>query len=337
MAAALRFPPADIAAGRLYPRCIFCGGEFPGNALFGRVPPGSRLTYDPAKGRLWSVCERCRRWNLIPLDERFDAIETLERAVRDRARLVASTAHVALYTVEDLTVVRVGAAPLAERVEWRYGRKEIARRVIWHSTAARLGAATLGALAEVGGHAGIWRHDRESGATAVVDLLRWRRFGSTAWYGRSPCPSCGSVLRELRFDVSWWLHPRLEEGRLVVGVPCTRCDPWTPEKVFDVRGLDAELVLRRVLAYQHVAGAAERELRAAMWLLESAGDPTRLVQQLATGRSSIWRLGSARALALEIALNHVAERRMVDLRLHDVEAEWRAEESLAHIVDDELS
>jgi hypothetical protein len=92
-----------------------------------------------------------------------------------------------------------------------------------------------------------------------------------------------------------------------------------------------------VLAYQHVAGAAERELRAATRLLESAGDPTRLVQQLATGRSSIWRLGPARALALEIALNHTAERRGVERRLHDVEAEWRAEESLAHIVDDELS
>jgi hypothetical protein len=55
--------------------------------------------------------------------------------------------------------------------------------------------------------------------------------------------------------------------------------------MFDVRGEDAELVMRRVLAYQHVAGAAERELRAATQLLESAGDPTRLVQQLATGRS----------------------------------------------------
>jgi hypothetical protein len=331
------FTSDDAYDPRLYPRCIFCGGEFADNPLFGRVPPGSQLAYDPARGRLWSVCTRCRRWNLIPIEERFDAIDALERAVRDAAVPLAATAAVSLHRLGTLSILRVGPAPLVERVAWRYGGVLLARHAAFRRTTTRVGAATLGALAQLGESVGVWRLDRDWGPSAVADILRWRRFGFEAWSGRSPCPSCGSVLRVLRFDVSWWLHPRITEDRLVVGVPCTRCDPWTPEKVFDVAGDEALLLLRRVLAYQHVAGAGEREVRDAARLLSDSGSAEALVRRLATGRASLWRLGPVQTLALEIALNHVAERRQLELRLHGVEAEWRTEEALAAIVDGDLT
>jgi hypothetical protein len=321
---------------RLYRHCLFCGEAFPPNALFGHVPPGSRLTYDPARGRLWSVCARCERWNLLPFEDRYDAIETLERVVTDRAEHLASTENVSLHLYEQLAIIRIGRAPLVERAWWRYGRELTERDARLRRPIVRASSAVLGMLATAGERFGIWKAD-DGGPSAAIDLLRWQRFGSEAWSGRSRCPYCHSVLRSLRFDVGWWLHPRVEEGELVVGVPCTRCDPWTPRNVFDVTGDDAILVLRRVLAYQHLAGADERRVREATRLIERAGTSAGLVAELSTGHTSLWRLGPTRGLALEIALNAVAERRQLTAQLLGIEARWRAENELADIVDDVLS
>jgi hypothetical protein len=337
MSAAHALPPSSPPVERLYRNCLFCGAAFGENALFGRIPPGHRLTFDPARGRIWSICERCGRWNLIPLDERLDAMDVLERVVHDDAELIAATDNIALYRYEDLTLVRVGRAALVERAWWRYGRELQRRDAALRRPVVRLASRAVGAVADLGERAGMWRLGADWGPTPGLDLVRWRRFGSDAWYGRSACPFCNSVLHTLRFDTTWWLYPRIVDGRLVVGVPCTRCDPWSPRNVFDVSGDDAELVLRRVLAYQHIGGAGEWQVREATRLLERAGSSAALVAELATGRSSLWRLGSTRALALEIALNHVAEQRALVLRLHGVEAQWRTENALAGIVDDELS
>jgi hypothetical protein len=337
MSAANQFLPADARAERLYTRCLFCGCGFSRNALFDSVPPGERLAYDPARGRIWSICTRCHRWNLIPIDDRFDAVDVLERVIRDRAHFLAGTANITWYEVDDLSVVRVGRAPLVERVSWRYGRELVRRGVAYERPRTKLAAATVGALARVGELCGAWQLDRDWGPSGAADILRWQRFGSVAWTGRTPCPYCYSVLHTLHFDVSWWLRPRIDGGRLVVGVPCTRCDPWTPRNVFDVTGASAQQLLRRVLAYQHVAGAGERDVAHAAKLIERAGSAERLVHDLSDGRTSLWSLGPLRTLALEIAANHLSERSVLELRLHALEAEWRIEEVLAGIVDEELS
>jgi hypothetical protein len=337
MPVARRIDSSAAAPERLYSRCLFCRGAFPPNALFGRVPPGDRLAYDPARARIWSICARCRRWSLTPLAERWDAVETLERTVRGRAALLASTPNIALYAWQDLTLIRIGAAPPVERASWRYGREMLERAAAYRSRGTRIAAAAAGAVARLGESLGMVRLDRHWGPTGAADILRWSRFGSVAWDGRTPCRFCSSVLHTLHFDASWWLHPRFEDDQLVVGVPCTRCDPWSPANVFDVRGEDARLVLRRVLAYQHVAGAGDGDVRAAMRLIHQAGTPERLVTQLATGRSSLWRMGRLHTIAMEIALTHLAERQQLLLQLHHVEREWRAEEEIARIVDDELS
>lgn len=329
--------PDPALPQRLYQRCLFCRGEFPPNALFGQVPPGERLAYDPARGRIWAICRRCRRWNLTPLEERYDAIDTLERTVTGRATLLGATPNVRLYGWEELTLVRIGPAPLAERSAWRYGRELIARATAFRSRRTRVATAAADAIARVGESFGMLQLDRHWGPTGAADILRWSRFGNVAWDGRSACRHCSSVLHTLHFDVTWWLHPRVVDDALVVGVPCTRCDPWSPHNVFDVAGDDAHLLLQRVLAYQHVAGATDRDVGAAARLIQEAGTPERLIAQLSTGRASLWRIGPLRTLAMEMALNHLAERRTLLRELHGIEAEWRAEEEIARIVDDDLS
>ena len=67
----------------MYSTCLFCNKELGSNEVIENFPIGRRLAYDEAKGRLWVVCRRFEKWNLTPLEERWEAIEECERFFRD--------------------------------------------------------------------------------------------------------------------------------------------------------------------------------------------------------------------------------------------------------------
>jgi hypothetical protein len=174
--------------------------------------------------------------------------------------------------------------------------------------------------------------------TPIADILRWRRFGWAAWHGRETCPFCNSTLRALRYELSWWVRPIVgADGRMGVGVPCQRCDPWTPEKVYHLGGDVAENVLRRVLAYQNISGATERKITDAAKAIEEAGSAGEFAMASTESRESLWKMGSTRTVALEISLNETVEKRMLDLEVRSLEFLWRREEELARIIDRELT
>src|SRR5476649_1867116 len=102
----------------MYSSCIFCNGALGTNEAIEAFPVGRRLAFDAAKGRLWVVCRHCERWNLTPLEERWEAIEQCERAFRE-TRLRVSTDHIGLARLrEGLDLVRVGAPLLPELAAW---------------------------------------------------------------------------------------------------------------------------------------------------------------------------------------------------------------------------
>src|SRR3712207_8482965 len=74
----------------MYSSCLFCNAQLGENDQLPTFPVGQRIAYDAAKGRLWVVCPRCARWNLTPLEERWEAIEQCERLYRG-TRLRVST------------------------------------------------------------------------------------------------------------------------------------------------------------------------------------------------------------------------------------------------------
>src|SRR5688500_7888852 len=120
-------PPARkplLHLGRLtpmYSTCLFCNGPLGANAAIEPFPVGERLAFDAAKGRLWVVCRRCERWNLTPLEERWEAIEECERAFR-ATRLRVSTDEIGLARLkEGLELVRIGEPQRPEMAAWRYG------------------------------------------------------------------------------------------------------------------------------------------------------------------------------------------------------------------------
>jgi hypothetical protein len=112
----------------VFSSCLFCNGPLGGNDVIEAFPVGRRLAFDAKKGRLWVVCARCSRWNLSPLDERWDAIDQCERAYRSTT-LRVSTGNIGLARLGDgLELVRIGLPLRPEFAAWRYGARFNRRR-----------------------------------------------------------------------------------------------------------------------------------------------------------------------------------------------------------------
>lgn len=328
------------STGQLFTRCLFCHARFPENGELIRMPRGHKIAFDPVQGRLWAVCDRCHRWNLAPIEEREAALYELERVCHDHARPLVSTANVTLLRAGALTLIRVGAAGLVEQSWWRYGRELRRRKASFESRRSKVAAYTFGVLQYIGDVIGFSDGDVaiDWEDTPVADILRWRRFGWAAWHGRETCPYCNSTLRALRYDLGWWVYPlRGADGRIGVGVPCQRCDPWTPEKIYELHGDVAENVLRRLLAYQNIGGASERRITEAARAIEEAGSAGDFASTVTGRRETLWRMGSVGTVGLEIALNESVERRLLEMEARALEFLWKREEELADIIDRELT
>jgi hypothetical protein len=105
----------------MYRSCIFCSSRLGGNEVLEAFPVGRSVAFDHWKGRLWAICPRCRRWNLAPLEERWEAVEEAEEEFR-RCRLRAHSENVGVAKMRDGTrLIRVGKAVPLELATWRYG------------------------------------------------------------------------------------------------------------------------------------------------------------------------------------------------------------------------
>jgi hypothetical protein len=324
----------DIA---IFSRCLFCHAAISENETFEGMTRGQRFAFDPARGRLWVICDECKRWNLVPIEERWETVESLEKIARDEARLMVKTENVSLLRIGDVELIRIGAAGLPEEAWWRYGREITSRRAEFQRYNLRMGrissaVAMSGVTLARGAIIGI-------GMQPVVrTIMREMKFGPTAWRGAARCAGCGSVLREIHFDnTKRVIIARGENGALELRYRCYRCQFEGLHAGYRLTGISAEHLLRRVLAYRHFDGATESHIRASSTVIEEIGSPDQLTQRLALQRVHLGELPRPYTLALEIALNELTERKLLQLELKELEARWLEEEKLARIVDDELT
>lgn len=311
-------------------RCIFCHADLPPNETLEHFAVGKRIAFDPGRGRLWCVCGLCHRWNLAPFEERWEALEELEKLAHDQGRLLAQSDNVALLRVLDLDVIRVGRAQLVEEAWWRYG-KELQRR---HSRNQVLQVVQVGTwIAGLALLNGFWML---GGGNAVRDVVRWRKFGSTLWRGERRCAQCGRQLRELKFDKAKHLYLSTDlTGAPALQLDCKRCGYAVDQRGFTFTGIEAERMLRRDLAYANFAGTNEKGVKQAIGAIDELGSPHSFIQHVAKQKIKLSKLGQR--IALEIAVNDQAERELLELELAELEARWREEEELAAIVDGELT
>src|SRR5215212_5636735 len=138
----------------MYATCLFCNKPLGANEALEDFPVGKRLAFDAAKGRLWVVCKQCERWNLSPLEERWEAIEQAERLYRDTRRRVA-TDNIGLAKLGDgTTLVRIGEPLRPEFAAWRYG-DQFGRRRRRQMLLAGAGLGALGVVVIGGATAGV--------------------------------------------------------------------------------------------------------------------------------------------------------------------------------------
>src|SRR5262245_13275085 len=138
----------------MYSTCLFCNSDLGSNEALEDFPVGRRLAFDARKGRLWVVCRECERWNLTPLEERWEAIEQAERQFSVTKQRV-STDNIGLARLRDGTeLVRIGEPQRPEFAAWRYG-DQFGRRRRRQILLVGGGLGVLGALIAGGAVAGV--------------------------------------------------------------------------------------------------------------------------------------------------------------------------------------
>lgn len=343
----------------MFTRCLFCHRELPRNEELENFPVGRKIAFDPGRGRLWAVCPSCRRWNLAPIEERWEALEELQKLTRDRARLLSQTENISLLRAPGGTeLVQVGRANLPEEAWWRYGLEMVRRRRTYQALSVAGGAVVAGALmggaaAGVGVIGGWWFLARA--ARQLPKLTRRLKFGTTAWRGAATCPRCGATLDEIRFSDRRGIVASAEgDSGVSVRLGCLRCSWGGPgrdvfawpargriepptDSGFLLTGTQAQHVMRRLLAYHNYSGGREAEVRDATRLIEEAGTANELTRHIARGGTRLGSLARTESIALEIAVNEDEERRLLELELAALEVRWREEEELAAIIDRELT
>jgi hypothetical protein len=346
----------------MYATCLFCNGDLGRNEAVEHFPVGRRLAYDAAKGRLWVVCRNCERWNLSPLEERWEAIEECERAYA-ATRLRVSTDNIGLARLrEGLELVRIGEPQRPEFAAWRYG-DQFGRRRRRHLIYSGLGvAAVVGIVIAgpatgivAGGSWGLWH-----AANSLHDLYQARRVRVRL---KLPGVDGPAIIRrrhlnETRLvsapDVGTWqlhvAHERTRESPFWSGTLRSKTSPSVdagPRELTVLSGDDALRAAGQLLPQLNASGARPPQVQDAVKLIQEAGDPANLfATQAERGQPGprsrrtrargllVGELPTVERLALEMAAHEEAERRALEGELAVLAEAWREAEEIAAIADD---
>lgn len=338
----------------MFSTCLFCHGGLGKNEVVEHFPVGSRLAFDSARGRLWAVCPQCRRWNLSPLDERWEAIDECERLFRGtRAR--TSTDNIGLAPLPSgLDLIRVGSPLRPEFAAWRYGSQ-----LKWRRRRANIAAGVVG-VAGVAAAAVVAPPLLAAAAPMLVPAVFGLGASAPLWV----VP--GMIAMDIK-DYWQWERvalrlPGTQGGKLTVRVrhlweSAYYTDRYTGELTLRVshdggaQHFDGDKALSaggKLLARANWLGGAGRLVQKAVGQIDETGDADGFLQKTAArfsrfhGRrimAKYRRVGAmslmpVERLALEMAVHEEAERRALDGELARLAEEWKEAEEVAAIADD---
>ena len=322
----------------MYSTCIFCKAPLGANDVLEDLPVGRRVAFDAARGRLWVVCRKCERWNLSPIEERWEAIEAAERIFRE-TRMRVSTDQIGLARHrEGLELVRIGTPQRPEFAAWRYGDQFGRRR----KRALLVGGAAAGVIGTVA-IAGV--------ATGIVSgalLAQSGNFVNLWQNGRTLVrvrTEDGELLKLKRPDLQSARLRRDEEGDGFV----LTLRKKKQQRFF--RGAEAARIAGVMMPRVNATGARPAVVQQAVAELDSAGGPEAYMSNLLRNpprRShtrkqflepqafQLGKLAVPSRLALEMALHEEQERRALEGELKALELAWQEAEEVAAIADDLL-
>jgi hypothetical protein len=334
----------------MYSTCLYCKRDLGRNEVLQDFPVGRRLAFDSAKGRLWVVCRACERWNLSPLEERWEAVEEAERRYHETRRRV-STDQIGLARLPDGTeLVRIGEPLRPEFAAWRYGdqfgRRRRRQLMFAGGGVAAIGVGLLGgavAGASIAAFSGI-----------IGPMISNIVHGSDdKVVARLPTESAGTISVRRR---------HLAESRIVPGTDAPialQLRFKNGEALFE--GREALRLAGALLPHINRFGGKKQVVGSAVAVLEESGGPEGYFERLArfaptatrvpvraNGKrkpkkgssgaftSGLFGLTQTDRLALEMALHEEAEMRALHGQLAELERAWREAEEIAGIADDLL-
>jgi hypothetical protein len=329
----------------VYRHCIYCSADLGANEAVEAFPIGRTLAFDAAKGRLWAVCAKCARWNLAPIEERWEVIEDTERLFRD-TRLRVQSENVGLARLRDGTrLIRVGAALQGELAAWRYGSTLEQRRKRYLLAS---GAVAVGTAALFGGMAWTGMGGLLAAAVGVWQEQQRKRVVHRVPREASP-DGKPRVIRRWHLEGAW-LGVDPDGGDIALHVPGTdREKPdtdWSGDPRYDDKGAlalsgqDARRALERSMVKVNEKGGKRAQLSDAVGLI-TASSPEEYIRQTARGGYFLGkrkgkearRIAPVASLALEMALHEEQERRALAGELSVLEAAWRDAEPIADVAD----
>ena len=306
----------------MYPECLFCSAPFGSNDAIEGLQIGRRLAFDPARGRLWVVCPRCGRWNLTPIEDRWEPLEQCERSFR-ATRVRSSSTNIGLARLDDgAELIRIGAPLRTEFAAWRYGSRFLRR----HRHRALTTVSNAGLLV-----ASLWRRPAlrigfERGEELLLSLRQVLR---------------SRLIRDDETPEGWALVvDHLQERR---SLRIARLGRRFPEGSVTLTGAEARMAATLILPTLNAAGGNDTDVTEAVRWLEVGGGPERAIGNFA--RSGLVRpplvsqlepvssMHPEVRLALEMALHEDEERRALAGELSVLHWAWRHEERLAAIAD----
>jgi hypothetical protein len=320
----------------VYSTCLFCTSSLPRNDAIGHWPIGRRIAWDAERGRLWVICRRCARWNLSPLEERWEAIEELERLFSITPTR-HTTGEIGLARAGGgVDLIRIGRPLRSEFAAWRFSdvfRSRYRREVVWGTGwivltgGLWIAGSSFAALSGGGGPLAL--------ALAAHHFRRRREF---APIGRFPDDSGESrVVRAADIHraslipdpASGW-ELRIPIGRSTVRLGATEASSVAPQlfAALNAAGARARVVSDAVADLERV-GRPERYFDHAAGLLASR----RIAPAVEHERFGVIHLPDHVRLGLEMAANEETERLLLDGELRLLHAAWREAEELAAIAD----
>lgn len=342
----------------MYAHCLFCTHDLGRNQALENFPVGRRLAYDAEKGRLWVVCTRCERWNLTPLEERWEAIDEAERLFR-ASRLRVCTDNIGLARVADDTdLVRIGSPQRPEMAAWRYGDQFRRRRRRFISGGVG-GVAVAGAVLMLQPSAESFRAaSLVSGMISGWAIILLPVLGNASIFARRTIrdgqgkylvltPNELSSARLVQGGADGWGVKVPYQSRRESAAP--RARDWIKTGAIGemlLTGEPAEQAMRQLLPLVNGQGASSGTVQRAVTTLDELGGPSSAfrgaaghLHEYATKQNfgdtgALHALPVAVRLALEMAAHEEQERRALDGELAMLQQSWRDAEEIAAIADD---
>lgn len=314
----------------MYSTCLFCKLPLGRNEILEEFPVGRRVAFDGGRGRLWVVCRACERWNLSPLEERWEVIEECER-LYGGSRLRVSTDNIGLARLsEGLELVRIGSPQRPEMAAWRYG-DQFGRRRKRAMVTAGLGLGAFGLVLAGGAAAGISIAAFGGMYAGIVDRIvkgdPKKVLATVHGEGGEPLEVRRKDAERMRLIApgaggEWRLKLKLEKHELVY------------------EGDNAVRTAASVLPAMNRFGGTRKHVQGAVGFLEQSGSVEATFRQAASvaarKKGSVDKLPYEVRLAMEMAAHEEAERRALEGELAELERSWKEAEEIAEISDNLL-